>query len=145
LDAALLPERLKEALKPRGYAVLLDRYPPDLYVYEAGLIVMSMYLNSHADVVSGTLDAMIEAVRFMHQPDNKDAAVQALGLALKLPNDQAEQRYNELKDVPEIPQPSIETLKTMQTLMSYHDPAVLNVKIENLVDSRFLNQVGKAR
>jgi ABC-type nitrate/sulfonate/bicarbonate transport system substrate-binding protein len=144
IDAALLPERLSEALKAKGYTVLLDQYPPNLYVYEAGLIVTSKYLSSHADVVSGTLDAMIEAVRFMHQPQNKDAAVQALGLALNLPNEQAEQRYNELKDVPEIPQPSIETLKTMQTLMSYHDPAVLDVKIENLVETRFLNQIDSA-
>jgi ABC-type nitrate/sulfonate/bicarbonate transport system substrate-binding protein len=145
IDAALLPERLSESLKAKGYTVLLDQYPPDLYTYEAGLIVTSKYLSSHADVVRGTLDAMIEAVRFMHQPDNKDATVQALGLALKLPNDQAEQHYNELKDVPEIPQPSIETLKTMQTLMSYHDPAVLDVKIEDLVETRFLNQIGRAR
>jgi NitT/TauT family transport system substrate-binding protein len=145
IHAALLPERQSEALKAKGY-ILLDQYPsPNQYLFEGGLIVTSAYRYAHPEVVTGILDAMVEAVRFIHQPNNKGAAVQALGLALKLPNEQAEQHYNELREIPEAPYPSIETLKTMQTLMSYHDPAVLNVNIENLVDEEFLRHIGVAR
>jgi ABC-type nitrate/sulfonate/bicarbonate transport system substrate-binding protein len=140
IDAALLPERQSTSLEAKGYTVLLDQYPPDLDVYENGMIVTSSYLNAHREVVTGVLDAIIEGVKFVHDPRNKDAVLPALALALKLPNGPAvEQRYSELKDIPEKPYPSIETLKKMQTLMSYHDPAVLNVRVEDLVDERLLN------
>ncbi len=145
IDAALLPEKPAIALKAKGYSVLIDKYPPDLYTYEASLVAASSYVASNADLVNGMLDSLVEAVKFMHRPENRSAAIHALAVALKLPDDNAEQRYDELKDIPEYPKPSLETLKAMQTIMSYQDHAVLNVKIENLVDEQFLRHLGGDR
>src|SRR5579872_6816855 len=111
IDAALISERPANALKAKGYTVLIDKYPPDLYTYEASLVATSSYVSAHADLVSAMLDSLVEAVRFMHRPENRGAAIHALGTALKIPDEQAEQHYDELKDIPENPKPSLETLK----------------------------------
>ena len=41
--------------------------------------------------------------------------------------------------------PSLETLTAMQKVMSYHNPNVLKVNIENLVDEQFLRHLGGER
>jgi len=145
IDAALLSEKPAAALKAKGYAVLIDNYPPGLYTYESSLVATSSQITSSPDLVSDMLDSLLEAVRFMHRPENRNAAIQGLAVALKLPDEEAEQHYDELKDVPEYPKPSLETLKGMQTIMSYHDPDVLKVKVENLVDEQFLHRLREQR
>lgn len=145
IDAALLPERPAESLRSEGYSVLTDRYPPDLYTYEGSLVAISSYVDSKPDLVGGTLASLTEAVRFMHRPENRSAAVHALGTALKLSDTQAYLRYDELKEVPDNPKPSMQTLKSMQAVMAYHDPNVLKVNLETFVDERFLDSLTGAR
>lgn len=141
IDAALLPDKPAEALRAKGYAILIDKYPPDLATYESSLVATSSTISSQPDLVYGVLDSLVEATKFMHQPENRDVAIQALAIALKLPYDQAEQHYGELKSVPEYPMPSLETLKAMQSVMAYHNPDILKVRLENLVDEQFLHRL----
>jgi ABC-type nitrate/sulfonate/bicarbonate transport system substrate-binding protein len=145
IDAALLPENAAIALKAKGYAVLNDTYPPDLYTYEVSLVAASSYITSNADLVNGMLDSLVDAVKFLHRPENRSAAIRALADALHLSDDEAVQHYDELKDISEYPKPSLETLEAMQKIMAYDDPDVLKVKIDNLVDYQFLRHLGGER
>ncbi len=140
IDAALVPKKPAEALRAKRYVVLIDRYPTDLYTYEASLVVSTSYITSHPDLVKGVLHSLVEAVTLMHQPENRSITIQALAAALKLSDEQAAQHYDEPKNVPEYPTPSLETLKAMQAIMAYHDRNVLKVNIQNLVDEQFLRR-----
>jgi ABC-type nitrate/sulfonate/bicarbonate transport system substrate-binding protein len=143
IDAALLPDKPAEVLRAKGYAILIDKYPPNLSTYEASLVAASSIISSQPDLVYGVLESLVDATKLMHRPENRELVIQALAAALKLPHDQAEQHYGELKNVPEYPKPSLETLKAMQTVMAYHNPDILKVRLENLVDEQFLHRLSR--
>ncbi len=84
VDAALLSEKPAVALKAKGYTVLIDKYPSDLYTYEASLVAASSYVASNVDLVNRMLASLIEAVKFMHRPENRSADIHALATALKI-------------------------------------------------------------
>ena len=53
----------------------------------------------------------------------------------------AEKGYEDLSNLNRKPYPSIESLNGVQKIMTLHDPKVLNLKIEALLEDRFVRKL----
>jgi hypothetical protein len=56
----------------------------------------------------------------------------------------AERGYEDLSNLNRKPYPSIESLKKVQKIMTLHDPKVLNLKIEELIEDRFVRKLDES-
>jgi hypothetical protein len=52
-----------------------------------------------------------------------------------------ESAYRSLSAIERKPYPAIDTLKSMQQIMAIHEPKVLGIAIESLVDDRVLREL----
>ncbi len=134
----------------------LDRYSDRVAAVTDGAGNGRFSFSWPADILKaledGSIDAAlvseksaVAAVKFIHRPENRSAAIHALATALKTTDGEAEQHYGELRGIPEYPKPSLETLKAMQMIMSYNELDVLKVKIKDILDDKFLIHLGGER
>ena len=56
----------------------------------------------------------------------------------------AERGYQDLSNLNRKPYPAIESLKNVQKIMALHDPKVLNLKVEDLIEDRFVRKLDES-
>jgi ABC-type nitrate/sulfonate/bicarbonate transport system substrate-binding protein len=142
IDAAVLFPTQSNQLRAKGFSVLLDLYPANIYGVQNALVVTTTYLQQRPDVVEKVVAALVEAMAFSLAPTNK-ARVQKTIIELFNLTDLAgaERGYRDLADLNRKPYPSVERLKTMQRVIALHDRKMLNLRVEDLIDDRFVRKL----
>ena len=143
IDAAVLPPAQSHQLRARGFSVLLDLYPANIYGFSNALAVTATYLQQSPEVVEKVVTALIESTAFGLFPTNKPTVLNTIMKRSKVTDPAAaEEGYQEfLLAAIRKPYPSVERLRDMQKIMALHDPKVLNVKVENLIEDRFVRKL----
>jgi ABC-type nitrate/sulfonate/bicarbonate transport system substrate-binding protein len=144
IEAAVLSPAESRQLTPKGFSVLLDLYPASLHVPQNALAVTGPYLQQSPDVVERVVAALIEGIAFSLSPTNKPTVLNTIMKTFRVTDPAAaEDSYSEyLRAVVRKPYPpSADRLRNMQRIMARHDPKVLNVRIEDLVDDRFVRKL----
>jgi ABC-type nitrate/sulfonate/bicarbonate transport system substrate-binding protein len=147
IDAAVLSPAQSHRLRAKGFSVLVDLYPAKIYAFQTALVVTAAYLQQHPDVVEKVVNALVEAMAFSFAPGNKSRVVRTI-MKLKLFNAtdvaSAERSYKDLADLNNSkPYPSIERLRNMQRVIGLHDPKVLNLRAEDLIEDHFVRKLDK--
>ena len=94
------------------------------------------YLSKHPDIVEDVVTALMEALAFTLAERNKAEVMQAFKTSLDVTDaNVAEATLGELKRKPYA---SLMTLKKMQRVISIHNPRVLDLRIEDLIEDRFV-------
>jgi ABC-type nitrate/sulfonate/bicarbonate transport system substrate-binding protein len=142
IDAAVLSPAQSHQLRAKGFSVLLDLYPANIYGFQNALVVTATYLQQHPDVVEKVVTALVEAMAFSLAPTNKPTVLRT---SMKLFNltdlAAAERGYQDLADLNRKPYPSVERLRNMQRVMALHDPKVLDLRVEDLIEDRFVRKL----
>ena len=140
IDAAVLSRAQSRQLSAKGYSVLLDLYPANVYGAQDALVVTTAFLQRHPAAAERVVAALIEAVAFSLSERKRPAVLETIMKELVVTDRvAAEDGLRQLSlIITRKPYPSVERLRNMQRIMSLHDPKVLKVKIEDLIDSRFV-------
>jgi len=142
IDAALLPLAESRRLSALGYQILLSNYPAGITAYGGALVVTPAYLQSHPEIVEKIIAALAEALVFTLVETNSAPVMQAFGTSLGITN--RETMRSNLRELLPKPYPSRAALESMQRVMSLHDPRVLTVSIDELIDQRLVEKLDRA-
>jgi ABC-type nitrate/sulfonate/bicarbonate transport system substrate-binding protein len=146
IDAALLSPAQSRQLGAKGFSDLVDLYPANIYGNPNALAVTATYLRQSPDVVEKVVAALIESTAFSLAPTNKSTVLNTIMKAFKITDPAAaEEGYQAfLLAAVRKPYPSMERLRKMQAIMALHDPKVLNVRIEDLIEDRFVHKLDES-
>lgn len=146
VDAVVLDVARAVQLRTEGYAVLLDLYPANLYGAQNAITVTGTYAREHPDTVEKVLEAMVEAMAYSSSPANKDIVLRTLMKHMQITDGAAAERgyENFLRNLNRKPYPMVERLQNMQRIMALHEPKVLNLKADDLIDDRFIRKLDKS-
>jgi ABC-type nitrate/sulfonate/bicarbonate transport system substrate-binding protein len=142
IEGAVLSTAQSRQLVAKGYSVLLDLSPRNVYGATDALVVTPKLIQEHPDAVESIVVGMIEAAAFVLSPRGKAAAIDTIKSELKVTSDAAaEEGLAELnKIVVRKPYPSVERLRNMQRVMTIADPKATEVDVSALIDNDFVEK-----
>jgi ABC-type nitrate/sulfonate/bicarbonate transport system substrate-binding protein len=138
IDGALVSAAQSRELQAKGFVALLQDYPLDISSFGGGLVVSNAFLSNNRDVVSKVVHAFLEALALCLGGRNKQKVMQAFDAALSITDE--ETAASSLGELRRKPYPSLAPLAKMQTVISIHDPRVLNVSVADLIDDQLVRK-----
>jgi ABC-type nitrate/sulfonate/bicarbonate transport system substrate-binding protein len=142
IDAALVTVAQSRALQARDYTVLLADYPAGISAYGLCLAATTDYITARMDVVQDITTALIEALAFTLAPKNGDVVMEMFKTSLNVMD--ADTALSNLREFKPVPYPSRAGLTRMRSIMATHDPGVMKVNLENLIDDRFVRKLDES-
>src|SRR5687768_518516 len=146
IDAAVLDPTLSQRLMNKGFTQLVDLAKTSAIFPGLGVGVTRAYLEQHANGLEKLVAALTEGLVFVHRPANKSMVLKILMKHLRI-NDPsvAESGYQDhLLTLNRKPYPSLDGLRNAQRLMAQENPKVAALKVEELVDARFVRQLDES-
>jgi ABC-type nitrate/sulfonate/bicarbonate transport system substrate-binding protein len=143
IDGAVLSRSQCEQLTSRGYPILSDLFPFNVYGAPDALVATTTFLRDRPELIKGIVAGLIEAAAFALSPRERPLALEAMKAELMI-NDTnaAEIGLLELaKAIVQKPYPSVERLSDMQRVMSAAKPTVSGVSIQDLIHDRVVRKL----
>ena len=143
IDAAMLDPAQSTQLQAKGFTLLLDMTSANISAVQQALVVSGPYLREHPDVVEKVVAGLVEGIAFSLSPANKDIVLKTFMTHLKISSPSAaESGYRAfLARVNRKPYGSVAAMQNLQRVMALNDPKVLNVKVEQLIEDRFVRRL----
>jgi NitT/TauT family transport system substrate-binding protein len=143
IDATLLDPFLSRRMKQKGLTVLVELHRAKIPFVNTSLVVSGAYLRDHPDVVEHVLKGLLEAQAFISFPANRNIVLQTMMQQMKL-NDPVilEEGYQDLLvGFERKPYGTAEGLRNIQRMMGSLNPKVSRVKVDDLIDNRFVRKL----
>ena len=146
IDAVVIDPGQSAQLRGKGFSLLLDMYPANISGVQSALVVAGPYSRQHPDVVEKVVTGLVDGIGFSLAPQNEETVRKTLKARMKISvSAAAESGYrNFLSRANRKPYASIAAMQNMQRVMALDDPKVLNVKIEDLADDRFVRKLDES-
>jgi NitT/TauT family transport system substrate-binding protein len=146
IDAAVLDPTTSKQLVGKGFSLLVDLYKANVYFPGLGVGVTRAYLDRHPQQVEKVVTALTESAAFVLQPANKPAVIKSMMKNLRTSDIAAvEEGYQEqMLTLNRKPYPTLEGMRNAQRLMSLQNPKIGSVKIEDIVDARFVKKLDES-
>jgi NitT/TauT family transport system substrate-binding protein len=144
IDGAFFDPGLASQLTAKGFSIVADLSRFDISPIGIGPVVTSAYLRRSPEVVEKVLTALVESLAFSLSSTNKSTVLKTLMKHLRITDtDQAaaEESYQELLLFNRKPYPSVKGMRDVQRLLALQNPKVCSVKIEEIVESRFVRKL----
>jgi NitT/TauT family transport system substrate-binding protein len=146
IDVTLLDPFLSRRMKQKGLSVLVELHRARIPFVNTSVIVSGNYLRDHPDVVENVVKGLLEAQAFISSPANRNVVLQTMMRQMKL-NDPVtlEEGYQDLLvGFEKKPYGSAEGLRNIQRLMGSLNPKVSRVKVDELIDNRFIRKLDES-
>ncbi len=143
IDAAVLDPPLSRRLIGKGFSQLVDLAKTNASFPGLGVGVTRAYLDQQTPTLDKTVTALTEGLAFIQVAANKPATLRIMMKHLRI-NDPvaAEEGYQDLlSTLNRKPYPSVEGLRSAQRLMAQQNPKIAALKVEDLVDARFVRKL----
>jgi NitT/TauT family transport system substrate-binding protein len=143
VDAAVLDPPLSRWLVSRGFSQLVDLAKTNAAFPGLGIGATQAYLERQPETIERLVTAVTESLAFVQSPSNKPVVLRILMKHLRI-NDAklAEDGYHDhLLTLNRKPYPSLDGLRSAQRLMAQQNPKVAGLKVEDLVDARFVRKL----
>ena len=146
IDAATLDGALVRRLRSKGFSVISELYPANIPMLNQAIVSSQDYVQKHPDIVEKILMTLVESLAYSLAPANKSIVIKSMTRRFQLsdPNVAEEGYQDYLVSVERKPYPSLDGLRNIRRLMATQNPKVENVKIEELVDSRFIRKLDES-
>lgn len=143
IDATLLDPFLSRRLKQRGLPTLIELYRAEIPFVNTSVVVNGAFLRQRPDAVENVLRSLIEAQAFIATPSNKAVVIKTVMHHMQMADPiMAEEGYQDLLfGMEKRPYPSPESLRNVQRIMAILNPKVATVKVEEIIDSRFIRKL----
>ncbi|HEY1266529.1 MAG TPA: ABC transporter substrate-binding protein [Candidatus Binatia bacterium] len=146
IDAAVLDPTTSRQLVGKGFSLLVDLYKANVYFPGLGVGVTRAYLDQHPQQVEKVVTALTESAAFVLQPANKPVVIKSMMKNLRTSDMAAvEEGYqDQMLTLNRKPYPTLEGMRNAQRLMSLQNPKIGSVKIEDIVDARFVKKLDES-
>jgi NitT/TauT family transport system substrate-binding protein len=146
IDAAVLDPALSRRLTSKGFTQLIDLAKTDASFPGLGVGVTRAYLDQQPMVIERLVTALTESLAFVQLPANKPVALKILMKHLRITDlSVTEDGYRDhLLSLNRKPYPSLDGLRSAQRLMAQQNPKIAALKIEELVDTRFVQKLDES-
>jgi NitT/TauT family transport system substrate-binding protein len=146
IDATTLDSSLSYKLKQRGFPILAEFHRVNIPVMSGAVVVTRGYLQQNTVEVVSVLKALLEGLACVLSTQNKPIVLKTIMKRLKISDPAAaEEGYRELlRSLDRKPYPSMEGLRNQQRLMKSHNPRIADVKVQGIIDSRFMKELDES-
>jgi len=146
IDAAVLDPALSRRLVSKGFSLVIDLAQENVFFPGLGFGATRAYIEQHAAVVERVVTALTESIAFVLAPANKPAVLASIvkNLRLKEPALAEDGYQDQTLLLIRKPYPSLEGLRNAQRLMALQSPRIAALKIEEIVDPRFVQKLDKS-
>jgi len=146
VDAAVLDPALSQRLTGKGFSQLVDLAKTQATFPGLGIGVTRAYLDQHPATVEKLVAAVTEGLVFAQLPAHKAVVLKILMKHLRIADPAvAESGYRDhLLTLNRKPYPSLDGLRNAQRFMSQQNPKVAALKVEDLVDGRFVRKLDES-
>jgi len=146
IDAAVLDPALSRKLVNKGFSLVVDLAQENVFFPGLGFGAMQAYIDQHAPIVEKLVTALTESIAFILAPANKPVVLKSLVKNLRLgePSLAEEGYHDQMLLLIRKPYPSLEGLRSAQRLMALQSPKIASLKIEEIVDPRFVQKLDKS-
>jgi ABC-type nitrate/sulfonate/bicarbonate transport system substrate-binding protein len=142
IDGAIFDPGLASQLEAKGFSIVADLSRFNIPPIGIGPVVTSAYLRRYPEVVEKVMTALVESLAFSLSSRNKSTVLKTLMKHLRITDQAAaEESYQELLLFNRKPYPPIKGMRDVQRLLALQNPKVGNVKIEEIVESRFVRKL----
>jgi ABC-type nitrate/sulfonate/bicarbonate transport system substrate-binding protein len=143
IDAVVLDPVLSRGLMNKGFSILLDLFEAKVSFPGLGLGVTRAYLEQNDSTVERIVTALTESLAFIQVPANKPIVLKSMMKNLRMTDRVATENgyQDQVLTLNRKPYPSLEGLRNAQRLMALQNPKIATVKIEGLIDSRFVRML----
>lgn len=146
IDAAVLDPVSSRPLVAKGFPVLVDLLKAKVVFPGLGLGVLRSYVDRRAPALEKVVAAFTESLAFVQKPANKQVVLKSMMKNMRLSDPAAaEQGYqDEVVMLNRKPYPTLEGMRNAQRLMALQNPKIGALKIEDLVDPRFVRKLDES-
>ena len=145
IDVTVLPAAFSEALKARGYPVLLEMGTANIPFTLNSLFALKETVEQSPQLVERVLKGLLRALAFVHQPSNREAVIQTLARRLRVEQRGAEEAYRvALETLERKPYSSAEGLLNIRRLLARSNPRVSAIQVDDVVDTRILRRLDES-
>jgi NitT/TauT family transport system substrate-binding protein len=144
LDAAVINAELAILARREGYRELADIAKMGINFPTSSIITTRTFIKRNESTVRKFIRAFVEGVHF-----GKTQRAATIKVMQKYLRSSDASMFDELyemyivRNIPRIPRPSPESLKTVMDQMVETDPRVANLKPEQFIDARFFQELEK--
>lgn len=146
IDAAVLDPIITGRLMRKGFSLIADLSSANIFFPGLGVGVTRTHLERHPQNMERTVTALVESLAFVFSPKNRTTVLKTLMKHLRISDPAvAEEGYKEhLLSLNRKPYPSLEGLRNVQRLMTLQNPRVANVRVEELIEDRFIRKLDQS-
>jgi NitT/TauT family transport system substrate-binding protein len=145
IDGSLLGYTHGAILRRQGYPILADVAELNIPFQDSGLFTRKSFIAQHPETVENVLRALLDAISFIQEPDNKTAVLKGLAQWLRLPNpEDALDGYDFMRRMyTRRIYPSLEGIRNSIRVLTLTNEKFARLKAEELVDDRFAIKLEK--
>ena len=146
IDAAVLDGVISRKLRRKGFSILAELYPANIPFINQGMIVSRAYLQRYPELIEKVITGLVDGLSFSLAPAHKSSVLRVIKKYLKVSDPAAaEEGYQDfLHSVERKPYPSVDGLRNAQRLMKSLNPLVAEVRVEDLIESRFIRKLDES-
>ena len=143
IDGSLLGYTHASILRRQGYPILADVSELNIPFQDSGLFTRKSFLAQHPEIVESVLRALVEAIAFIQEPDNKTAVLKSLAQWLRLPKpDDALPGYDFMRKMyTRRIYPNLEGIRNSIRVLTLTNEKFGRLKAEELVDDRIVRKL----
>jgi NitT/TauT family transport system substrate-binding protein len=145
VDGSLLGYTHGGILRRQGYPILADVADLNIPFQDSGLFTRKSFIAQHPETVENVLRALLEAISFIQEPDNKTAVLKGLAQWLRLPNpEDAVDGYDFMRRMyTRRIYPSLDGIRNSIRVLTLTNEKFGRLKAEELVDDRIARKLEK--
>jgi ABC-type nitrate/sulfonate/bicarbonate transport system substrate-binding protein len=145
IDVTVLDGVMSRTLRENGYPILAELGKVNIPISSVGIVARGSFIEKNPQVIENLLKALIESEAFIFGPANKGTAMAILKRYLRINDQEAEEGYKDvITGLDRKPHASLAGLRNVQRLMKLRNPNVEKVKVEDLVDDRFMKKLDQS-
>jgi len=146
IDAAAIDTVFAKKLEQRGFTVLGDPQRTFIPFVGVDIVATRAYIAEQSGTLENLFKALLESFAFVLTPRNQSTVVELIMKRLRITDPApAEEGYQDLlRTMARKPYPGVEGLRNVQRLTKAQNPRIADIRIEDLVDSRFIRKLDES-
>ena len=145
IDGSILGYTHGAMLQRQGFPILADLAELNVPFQDSGLFTRKSFLAQHPETVENVLRALVDAIAFIQEPENKAAVLKSLAQWLRLPKpDDALEGYDFMRKMyMRRIFPNLEGIRNAIRLLTVTNEKFGRLKAEDVVDDRIVRKLEK--
>jgi NitT/TauT family transport system substrate-binding protein len=145
IDGSILGYTHAAILQRQGFPILADLAELNIPFQDSGLFTRKSFLAQHPETVENVLRALVDAIAFIQEPENKAAVLKSLAQWLRLPKpEDALEGYDFMRKMyARRIFPNLDGIRNAIRLLTVTNEKFGRLKAEDVVDDRIVRKLEK--